>query len=102
MAFAPIGLSKGGTMLGQLKVFSNKAVDTASDAGNTAYDATRNGLNTIYRVAMNNPKTTAAVVLGTGVAAGLIWLVQRNGGLHPLRQRGLAPLPPAPPPATAS
>ena len=89
-------------MLGQLKVFSNKAVDTASDAGNTAYDATRNGLNAVYRVAMNNPKTTVAVVLGTGVAAGLIWLVQRNGGFNSVRKRVLARVRRAPQRSTRS
>jgi hypothetical protein len=33
-----------------------------------------------YGYVMNHPKSTTAVVLGTAVAAGLWWLVQRNRG----------------------
>jgi hypothetical protein len=39
-----------------------------------------------YGYAMNHPKATAAVVLGTGVAAALIWMLQRNGGYSAMRR----------------
>lgn len=42
-----------------------------------------------YGYAMNHPKSTAAVVLGTAAAAGLLWLVQRNGGYTALRKQVL-------------
>jgi hypothetical protein len=42
-----------------------------------------------YGYAMNHPKATAAVVLGTGVAAALIWMLQRNGGYSAMRRKVL-------------
>jgi len=42
-----------------------------------------------YGYVMNHPKSTAAVVLGTAVAAGLVWLVQRNGGYNAVRKQVL-------------
>ena len=42
-----------------------------------------------YRYAMNHPKSTAAVVLGTGVAAALIWMFQRGGGYSATRRKVL-------------
>jgi len=42
-----------------------------------------------YSYAMNHPKTTAAVVLGTGVAAALLWMMQRNGGYAKIRRQVL-------------
>ena len=43
-----------------------------------------------YGYVMNHPKSTTAVVLGTAVAAGLVWLVQRNGGYNEVRKKVLA------------
>lgn len=57
--------------------------------------ATKNA-DAFYKMAMNHPKTSAAVVLGTGAAAALVWLARRNGGFRSLhhdilaRVRGLA------------
>lgn len=42
-----------------------------------------------YGYAMNHPKSAAAVVLGTAVAAGLWWFVQRNGGYNAVRKQVL-------------
>lgn len=42
-----------------------------------------------YGYAMNHPKSTAAVVLGTAVAAGLLWFMQRNGGYNTVRKQVL-------------
>jgi hypothetical protein len=43
-----------------------------------------------YGYVMNHPKASAAVVLGTAVAAGLVWFVQRNGGYNAVRKQVLA------------
>lgn len=59
--------------------------DTLSDAGRTA----SNGARYAYSYAMNHPKASAAVVLGTGVAAALLWIVQRNGGFRSIYQQAL-------------
>jgi hypothetical protein len=38
---------------------------------------------------MNHPKSATAVVLGTAVAAGLLWFMQRNGGYDATRRKVL-------------
>ncbi|MGQ0655592.1 MAG: hypothetical protein ACT4P4_25585 [Betaproteobacteria bacterium] len=50
----------------------------------------RSGATSFYRTAMNHPKTSAAVVLGTGAAAALVWLARRNGGFGALHREILA------------
>lgn len=59
--------------------------DTVTDAGKRSNQAAKSA----YSYAMNHPKATAAVVLGTGVAAALLWVMQRNGGYHALRRQVL-------------
>jgi hypothetical protein len=49
-------------------------------------DSAKGGASSAYRVAMNHPKTSAAVMLGTGVAAALLYLAKRNGGFAALHQ----------------
>lgn len=53
-------------------------------------DTARNGANSFYKTAMNHPKTSVAVVLGTGAAAALVWLARRNGGFGALHREILA------------
>lgn len=55
-------------MLGHLKSYSNRA----------------------YRSVMNHPKTSTAVMLGSGAAAALIWAARRNGGFSGLYKEVLA------------
>ena len=42
-----------------------------------------------YGYVMNHPKSATAVVLGTAVAAGLLWFMQRNGGYNATRKQVL-------------
>jgi hypothetical protein len=46
--------------------------------------------NSAYRTAMNHPRTSTAVMLGTGVATALIWAARRNGGFSGLYKEVLA------------
>jgi ElaB/YqjD/DUF883 family membrane-anchored ribosome-binding protein len=55
----------------------------------TAYKRGNEGVRVAYDYAMNHPKATAAVVLGAGLAAGLLWMVQRNGGYAAMRGKVL-------------
>lgn len=64
----------------------NHMIDQVKSLPTTA----RNGANTFYRSAMNHPKTSLAVVLGTGAAAALVWLARRNGGFGTLHREILA------------
>jgi hypothetical protein len=50
----------------------------------------KNGANSFYKSAMNHPKTSVAVVLGTGAAAALLWFANRNGGFGALHREILA------------
>ena len=54
-----------------------------------AYQRSNDGARMAYGYAMNHPKATAAVVLGAGLAAGLLWMVQRNGGYAAMRRKVL-------------
>jgi ElaB/YqjD/DUF883 family membrane-anchored ribosome-binding protein len=54
-----------------------------------AYQRSNEGARMAYDYAMNHPKATAAVVLGAGLAAGLLWMVQRNGGYAATRRKVL-------------
>lgn len=56
-----------------------------TEVGKKGNEAARNA----YGYAMNHPKTTAAVVLGTGVAAALVWMFQRNSGYAATRRKVL-------------
>jgi len=42
-----------------------------------------------YGYVMNHPRSATAVVLGTAVAAGLLWFMQRNGGYNATRKKVL-------------
>jgi hypothetical protein len=65
----------------------SQAVDQAakglSEAGRRGNEAARGA----YSYAMNHPKSAAAVVLGAGVAAALLWLAKRNGGYRAVREQ---------------
>lgn len=68
-------------MLGFRKA-ANQAVSKSSTAAANVGNQLSDAGKTAYGYAMNHPKASAAVLLGTGVAAGLLWLVQRNGGFR--------------------
>jgi hypothetical protein len=52
-----------------------------------AYERGNEAARMAYDYAMNHRKATAAVVLGAGIAAGLLWMVQRSGGYAAMRKK---------------
>jgi hypothetical protein len=64
---------------------AEQAGKSLTEVGKKGNEAAR----TAYGYAMNHPRTTAAVVLGTGVAAALIWMLQRNGNYAATRRKVL-------------
>jgi hypothetical protein len=64
--------------------------DKALSGLNSARSSASRGMRNLYTTAMNNPKVSSAVVLGTGLAAALIWAVRRNGGFRNTQQQVLA------------
>ncbi len=80
----------------QLRRITDRVVQTgasaAEQAGKGLTQVGKKGneaARSAYGYAMNHPKTTAAVVLGTGVAAALLWMLQRNGGYTATRRKVL-------------
>lgn len=55
---------------------ARKAYERSNDAARMAYD-----------YAMNHRKATTAVLLGTGIAAALIWMINKNGGYAAMRRK---------------
>src|SRR5687767_14382464 len=64
---------------------AEQAGKSLTEAGKKGNEAARSA----YGYAMNHPKAAAAVVLGTGLAAALIWMMQRNGGYAATRRKVL-------------
>ena len=86
------------------QVFNRRATDRAAQAitegvaevrdqgvklARQGYDRGSEAAKSAYEYAMNHRKATTAVVLGTAVAAGLWWFVQRNGGYNAVRKQVL-------------
>jgi ElaB/YqjD/DUF883 family membrane-anchored ribosome-binding protein len=61
--------------------------EQGSKVARKTYERGNQAARTAYDYAMNHPKSTAAVVLGAGIAAGLLWMVQRSGGYAAVRQK---------------
>jgi hypothetical protein len=77
-----------------------RITDRVAQVGTSAAEQAGKGLTEVgkrgneaargaYSYGMNHPKATAAVVLGTGVAAALLWMLQRNGGYSAMRRKVL-------------
>ena len=91
------------TMTEQLKTFSDKVrpgLKTTQDYARQGVEKgvanAKQGWNNVYTVAMNNPRATAAVLLGTGVAAALLWIASRRGTFSALHKKVMARVKSAP------
>jgi hypothetical protein len=75
-------------MLDMQKIY-DRAVSGWSDAGGAA----KTGATTVYDKARENPKATLAIVLGTTLAAGALWVLREPERLAGLKQKisGLLP-----------
>lgn len=80
----------------QLRRITDRVVQTGSQAADQATrgltEVSKRGneaAKSAYGYVMNHPKTTAAVVLGAGVAAALVWMMQRKGGYPEVRKQVL-------------
>jgi hypothetical protein len=60
-----------------------------NELARSAYDRSSEVSRMAYDYAMNHRKATAAVLLGAGLAAALLWVVNRNGGYQALRKKTL-------------
>ena len=57
-----------------------RATDVASEAVHSAGDAARRGAQQAYRIALDNPRTSAAagMILATALVGGLLWYIFGN------------------------
>jgi len=70
----------------------NRGATAANSLGSGLEEARQRGnvaARIAYAYAMNHRRATAAVLLGTGIAAALIWMLQRNGGYQAVRKKVL-------------
>ena len=65
------------------------AAERGTEIAHKAYDRGSDAARMAYQYAMNHRKTTGAVLLGTGIAAALLWMVSRNGGYSAMRRKVL-------------
>lgn len=74
-------------MLGQMKSLYDTAVENLSQDNLTAAkDAAKEGATSLLDSARNHPKTTAAIVLGAGLAAAALWVLREPQRLRALKR----------------
>ena len=64
--------------------------DKAGSGLRATGEAAKSGVSTVYSRAVNNPRAAAAVVLGAGVAAAVLWAVNRSISYSNRRRQTLA------------
>jgi hypothetical protein len=74
-------------MMNQVRGLYEQAVDNLSqDKLMDAQESIKDGANSLFDAARNNPKTTAAIILGTGLAAAALWVLREPQRLAALRR----------------
>lgn len=68
-----------------MRAIYERALAGLSDAGDTAKD----GATTVYDKARDNPKTTAALVAGTVLAAAALWVLREPQRLSAARKKAI-------------
>lgn len=70
----------------QLRRITDRVAQTGSEAASQVGEKltevgrrSNEAAQSAYSYAMSHRRATAAVILGTGIAAALLWLMQRNG-----------------------
>ena len=58
-----------------------------NEVARSAYERSNEAVRTAYDYAMNHRKAATAVLLGTGIAAALFWMVNKNGGYTAMRKK---------------
>src|SRR2546423_7776186 len=95
--------AKGGSEMFQLRRITDQVLDRGAKAaenfdlqevrqrGNEvarkAYERSNDAARLAYDYAINHRKATTAVLLGTSIAAALIWMINKNGGYAAMRRK---------------
>jgi hypothetical protein len=74
-------------MLNQVRELYDQAVENLSpETLKGAQEGIKSGASSIFEAARKNPKTTAAVILGTGLAAAALWVLREPQRLAAVRR----------------
>jgi hypothetical protein len=74
-------------MMNQVRDLYEQAVDNLSrDTLKDAQESIKTGANSLFDTARNNPKTTVAVIVGTGLAAAALWVLREPQRLAAVRR----------------
>jgi hypothetical protein len=82
-------LNRGTAAADQLRDSLPEMRQRGNELARSAYDRSSEVSRMAYDYAMNHRKATTAVLLGTGIAAALFWVVNRNGGYQAMRRKVL-------------
>lgn len=82
-------LNRGAAAADQLRASLPEVRQRGNELARSAYDRSSEVSRMAYDYAMNHRKATTAVLLGTGIAAALFWVVSRNGGYQAMRKKVL-------------
>jgi hypothetical protein len=74
-------------MFGLQKIPARQVRETVSSGLTSVGNGAKNGASAAYDSVMGHPKTTAAVVLGTGVAAAIWWVLRNPERVAALKQQ---------------
>jgi hypothetical protein len=70
-----------------MKALYDTAVDNLAQQDISAVkDAAKESASSIFDTARNNPKTTAAIILGTSLAAAALWVLREPQRLRQLKK----------------
>ena len=82
-------LNRGAAAADQVGSSLTEVGQRGNELARSAYDRSSEVSRRAYDYAMNHRKATTAVLLGTGIAAALLWVVNRNGGHQAMRRKVL-------------
>ncbi len=74
-------------MFGLKKIPARQVSETVSSGLATVGNGAKDGADAAYKAVMSHPKATAAVVLGTGVAAAIWWVLRNPERVTALKQQ---------------
>jgi hypothetical protein len=66
---------------------AGEVAERGNEMAQVAYRRGSEAARVAYDYAMNHRKATGAVVLGAGIAAAVIWMLNRNGGYNAMRKK---------------
>ena len=80
-------LDRGMAAADQLRDSLPEMRQRGNELARSAYDRSSEVSRRAYEYALNHRKATASVLLGAGIVAAVLWMVNRNGGYQAMRKK---------------